>query len=113
MTTKQAHPQSVLVRLMTSSLAVLVLCVASCARGGVEHPSDGGKGTVEYCQSGAAEEQNCMACSSKPGCGYCSVPRADAPVCQPGLPGDDAPDTCIEPLVTSTTQCPGPPPPVD
>lgn len=85
----------------------------ACVKGGVEHPADGGKGTVGYCASAEPEEQNCMACSAKPGCGFCASPSGDAPVCQPGIPGDDQPATCAAPLITSTSDCSAPPPPID
>jgi hypothetical protein len=94
-------------------LTLFASIATACTRGGVVHPPDGGKGTAEYCQSGDAEEQNCMACSSKPGCGFCAAPNGSATICQPGIPGDDQPSTCAEKLVISSDDCPAPPPPVD
>lgn len=95
------------------ALCFVWLCVAACGDDGVEHPDAGGKGTTEYCGRADAEEQNCMACSSKPGCGFCAAVSGDAPVCQPGVPSDDRPATCEEVLVISSADCPAPPPPVD
>lgn len=98
-------------RLATHLLCALALW--SCGDDGVEHPDAGGKGTSEYCARAEPEEQNCMACSSKPGCGFCAAPSGKAAVCQPGVNGDDRPATCSEPLVISSADCPEPPPPVD
>jgi hypothetical protein len=95
------------------AVAFALIAAAACGDDGVEHPDANGKGSTEYCARAPAEEQNCMACSSKPGCGFCAAPSGDAPVCQPGVPDDDAPPTCSEKLTISSADCPPPPPPVD
>ena len=92
---------------------VIACTAAACGDDGVEHPDAGGKGTVEYCGRAEPDEQNCMACSSKPGCGFCAATSGDAPRCQPGVSNDDQPTTCDETLVISSADCPAPPDPVD
>ena len=98
---------------MKRLIFVFALMGCACGDDGVEHPDAGGKGSSEYCMRADPEEQNCMACSSKPGCGFCAAPSGSAPVCQPGVNGDDHPSTCSETLVISSADCPAPPPPVD
>lgn len=88
-----------------------LLLIACITHGDVEHPKPGQKNTPEYCARSAAQEGNCMACSARPGCGFCGQPVAGAPVCQPGIEGDDAPSTCGARLIRSSAQCEAPPPP--
>jgi hypothetical protein len=94
--------------LLCCSCWLQVACGAT--HGDVQHPEAGRKSTTEYCQKADAEEQNCMACTSKPGCGFCSGSPDAAGFCQPGVSGDDAPASCATPLVLSSAECPAPPP---
>ncbi|MEY4577362.1 MAG: hypothetical protein RL701_2065 [Pseudomonadota bacterium] len=79
--------------------------------GAVEHPKPGDSNSVGYCGKSAPEENNCMACSSKPGCGWCASPVAQAPACQPGTRGHAQPDTCQVALTIGNEECVAPPPP--
>jgi hypothetical protein len=90
----------------------LFLSLASCAAlsGGAEHPKPGEPSKAEYCAAGPAEEQNCMACASKAGCGFCAKPKAGAPVCQPGSGTQTTSDACSSELLISNEDCDAPPP---
>ena len=94
---------------------VLGLCLwlgaCGATQGEVVHPKPGEKNTPEYCARSVGQEGNCMACSARPGCGYCEAPLGDAPLCQPGVEGDDAPASCGAKLVLNSTGCDAPPPP--
>ena len=81
--------------------------------GGVEHPPAGGTNTPDYCKTSDPQEDNCMACTSKPGCGYCSSPAAGAASCQPGSSDDNSPSSCGEALIIGSDQCEAPPPPLE
>lgn len=91
---------------------VLCLCACGATSGGVDHPESGKPNTDKYCSSGAPEEQNCMACAAKPGCGFCAEPKEGAPVCQPGTNEQTASNGCISPLIISNEDCAPPPPPL-
>ena len=84
--------------------------VALGCNGGVVHPVDGGENTPEYCKDRSPEQNNCMACSSQPGCGWCGSPREGEAFCQPGN-AQAAPTTCAGDWAKSTEQCEPPPPP--
>jgi hypothetical protein len=87
----------------------LVAC-GSATHGEVQHPQPGEKGTVAYCSNASANENTCMHCSSKPGCGWCETPKSGAPSCQPGISGDAHPDTCDADLSIGSDGCALPPP---
>jgi hypothetical protein len=95
--------------------AALAWAMTACGifDGGVEHPKPGTAGSVEYCGTQPPEEKNCMACSSKPGCGWCPSPVGQAPACQPGARGQAPPDTCQVGLTISSEECDAPPPPLE
>lgn len=90
----------------------MLLCLCGCAAtsGGAEHPKPGEPSREEYCASGAAEEQNCMACASKAGCGFCRSPKAGAPVCQPGTSTNASSAKCNAELIIGNEACDAPPP---
>jgi hypothetical protein len=102
---------------MTRALAItgcaLSLLACSAFKGEVEHPKPGEKNSVEACAKNDSEENSCMHCASKPGCGYCTAPAPGSPPCQPGISGDNTPTTCGTALTISTTECSGPPPPLE
>jgi hypothetical protein len=89
---------------------ILALCACAATSGGAVHPEDGKPNTTKYCASGAAEEQNCMACASKPGCGFCAEPTEGATVCQPGTNDQAQSGSCSVALIISNEECAGPPP---
>jgi hypothetical protein len=89
------------------ALSVLVDCGA--CHGDVEHPKAGDPGSADYCQRASSQESNCMACTAKPGCGFCPAAVSGAPICQPGVTGNDTPGTCSVPLIIGSTGCPSPP----
>ena len=95
-----------------SVLWSLLLGLSSCAAfsGGAEHPKPGEPSKAEYCASGPSEEQNCMACASKAGCGFCRNPKPGAPVCQPGTSNQTASESCSSELLISNEDCDAPPP---
>src|SRR5690606_13826899 len=73
------------------------------------HP-DGGPNSEKYCADRKESENNCMACSSQPGCGFCGTPREGEAHCQPGT-SSAPPGTCREDWSFSTEDCATPPPP--
>jgi hypothetical protein len=75
----------------------------------VPHPEAGTPTPKEFCKSGPAEEQNCMACGSKPGCGFCTDPKSGAAMCQPGSPSAPQSPDCNVALIASNEDCPLPP----
>ncbi len=87
-----------------------LLTLASGCKGGVQHPPDGEANTPEYCADRKPEENNCMACSSQPGCGWCESPESGHAECQPGV-SSETPTTCAAGWANSTEACPAPPPP--
>ena len=93
-----------------SFVCSLILGLAACGGGGVTHPETGKPNTDKYCASGAPEEQNCMACASKPGCGFCNDAKDGAPVCQPGTNEQTTSNGCNTPLIVTNEECPAPPP---
>jgi hypothetical protein len=101
-----------LARSVWLSLLMFGTGCCSAVHGDVEHPAAGKKNTVDYCKQHSSQENNCMACASKPGCGYCAAPAAGSDPCQPGVPGDETPSTCAQPLTLSTDACAAPPPPL-
>lgn len=65
---------------------------------------------ADPCTSRPQEENNCLACSAEPACGWCGSPDSGQPHCQPTSgPGVSA--TCGGIWAVSTEQCPPPPPP--
>jgi len=100
--------------LIAAGFALLgcAMACSSATQGGVERPQSDGLGSVEYCAKFDSDEANCMACASKPGCGFCAEPLAGASVCQPGKSGADHPATCALPLTIGNDACAPPPPPV-
>jgi hypothetical protein len=101
-----------MMRMPLSCLCSILLSTLACGatNGGAVHPEAGKPNQAEYCADAPAEEQNCMACASKAGCGYCESPKPGAPVCQPGT--SDNPDSsgCNGALIISNEDCAGPPP---
>jgi hypothetical protein len=87
----------------------LVAC-GSATHGEVQHPKAGDKGTTDYCGNDSSNENTCMHCTSKPGCGWCETASSGAPSCQPGISGDSHPDTCQVELSISSEGCALPPP---
>lgn len=87
----------------------LLVCLVGC-RGGVSHPEPGEPNTQKYCADRTDSENNCMACSSQPGCGWCDSPQSEQSHCQPGTTAN-APGTCLEGWALSTEDCAEPPPP--
>jgi hypothetical protein len=78
--------------------------------GKVQHPPPGQANSSEYCAKRVATENNCMACTSQPGCGWCNQPVSGQAACQPGV--DAAlPATCSDGWALSSDQCTAPPPP--
>jgi hypothetical protein len=101
--------------LPTRSFAFAFALLAGCGLfgGDVEHPKPGESSSTEYCARAPAEEQNCMACASKPGCGWCVQQNQGAAPCQPGASDDTHSETCAAPLIISTEDCDAPPPVID
>jgi hypothetical protein len=79
-------------------------------QGGVNHPPPGQPNDPEYCANRSEMEDNCMACSSQPGCGYCNEPVAGQAHCQAGA-SQTMPATCQVGWAFSTEECAPPPPP--
>jgi hypothetical protein len=101
------------VKTWTFALACLLLAArCSAVQPTVVHPPAGQPNSREGCTQTKPEEQNCMACASKPGCGYCAQPLGGAPVCQPGTHDQSASPSCAVPLTISNEECEGPPPPI-
>lgn len=98
-------------KLLSAALLALNLGfgLAGC-RGGVRHPDSGEENTKKYCADRRESENNCMACSSQPGCGFCEKPRNGEAHCQPGADAS-IPGTCSEGWSFSTEDCETPPPP--
>jgi hypothetical protein len=78
--------------------------------GEVKHPPNGGPASAEECGNRPAEENNCMACSSRPGCGYCGQPLNGKPHCQPAV-GVARPGSCFSEWSQSSAECAEPPQP--
>ncbi len=98
---------------MRSFLILLFLGVGAAGtgcHGGVDHPPPNEPNEPEYCADRAPEENNCMACSSQPGCGWCDTPAAGQPSCQAGA-DHESPETCSGGWAFSTEACAPPPPP--
>lgn len=93
-----------------SAFAGLLLAACGATSGGVQHPPPGTNNTAEYCARAPSEEQNCMACASKPGCGWCVKQNPGSAACQPGVSDDTQSETCAAPLIISTEDCDAPPP---
>lgn len=92
------------------AFCLVLLAACGATSGGVEHPQPGTNNTSEYCARGPSEEQNCMACASKPGCGWCVKQNPGTASCQPGVSDDAHSETCAAPLIISTEDCDAPPP---
>ncbi len=97
-------------RVMRCAAGILLTSLALGCEGGVEHPPAGQPNTRKYCADRKDSENNCMACSSQPGCGWCDVPQSGQSHCQPGT-SHDAPGSCSEGWALSTDMCAAPPPP--
>lgn len=91
-------------------MGLLVLGLLPGCRGGVVHPEPGEPNSERYCADRNDSENNCSACSSQPGCGWCDVPQQGRAQCQPGTT-TERPGTCREGWALSTEDCPAPPPP--
>lgn len=91
-------------------LLSLSVCWLGACRGNVEHPDPGETSSVKYCADRKPEENNCMACSSRPGCGWCSAPQEGWSQCQPGA-AHETPESCEGGWALSTEECEAPPPP--
>jgi hypothetical protein len=89
--------------------SLFVLSLAGC-QGGVVHPEPGKPNDAAYCRASEPTEDNCMACTSKPGCGYCITPDAGNVSCQPGA-SHESPAGCTDGWVFSSAECAEPPPP--
>jgi hypothetical protein len=93
-----------------------MLGVVAC-RGNVEHPGRGEANGIEHCANRKPEENNCLACSSRPECGWCSSPQPGMAECQPearherGVGRDSTPASCQAGWAMSSEQCEAPPPP--
>src|SRR5690606_14319223 len=85
------------------------LVMLAC-NGGVVHPDSGEPNTRKYCADRNDTENNCTACSSQPGCGWCDVPQSGQAHCQPGTSAE-SPGSCQEGWALSTEDCEAPPPP--
>lgn len=77
--------------------------------GGVEHPPPDQPNQPDYCAKRPPEEDNCNACASQPGCGWCNTPTSGPAGCQAGTA--EMPATCQDGWAQSTEQCEEPPPP--
>jgi hypothetical protein len=102
------NPWRVLCVLVLSSLVDCGAC-----HGDVQHPQPGEPNTVAYCGNASSQESNCMACTAKPGCGFCPAAVSGAPICQPGVKDNNMPGTCSVPLILGSPDCPAPPPPLE
>lgn len=78
--------------------------------GGVQHPEPNKPNSKDYCAKRDKMENNCMACSSQPGCGWCEQPVAGAASCQPGTATESSAD-CKSGWAFSSEDCAAPPPP--
>jgi hypothetical protein len=91
-------------------LAAAVTAGCSAVQPSVTHPPAGQTNSAEACARAEPEEHNCMACASKPGCGYCAQPLAGASDCQPGTREQSTPASCAVALTISSDECEAPPP---
>lgn len=89
---------------------LLWLAACGATSGGAVHPEAGKPNAGAYCADAPPEEQNCMACASKAGCGFCNDPKEGAPVCQPGTSDKPESSGCSSALIISNEDCGGPPP---
>ncbi len=92
-------------------LSFVVGFVLLGCNGGVVHPEPGKPNTPEYCGKRAEFENDCMACTSQPGCGWCESPVSGGVHCQPGV-DERRPSTCAEGFTNSSAECAPPPPPL-
>ena len=102
-----------MIRHIAALWCATLLLACSATHGEVEHPKAGEAGSAEYCGNNAAEENTCMHCTAKPGCGFCAAPKSGAPSCQPGTSADPHSDNCDGELSISSEGCPLPPPPAE
>lgn len=93
-----------------SLLYLLALGSALGCAGGVRHPDPGEENDEQYCAKRPLHENNCMACSALPGCGWCDSPKNGKAHCQPGT-AHDRPASCAEGWALSSEDCAEPPPP--
>jgi len=98
--------QPFLTWLLASSL--LALAPSGC-KGGVDHPPPDEPNEPDYCAKRPQDGNNCMGCTSQPGCGWCNVPQSGQASCQAGT--EAMPATCQEGWAQSTEECEAPPPP--
>src|SRR5690606_10614554 len=82
-------------------MALLTAGAVPGCHGGVDHPPPDQPNDPEYCSKRPAIENNCMACSSQPGCGWCDVPQTGQASCQAGAT-HEAPATCQDGWAFST-----------
>ena len=85
----------------------LGLAAVGCS-GGVQHPEPGKPNDKAYCANRDTMENNCMACSSLPGCGWCNEPTSGEASCQPGVSADK-PSACVSGWAFSSEECSAPP----
>lgn len=95
----------------TLSLLPLLFSVLFGCNGGVEHPPHGQPNQKDYCAGRDTMENNCMACSAQPGCGWCNSPHTGEAQCQPGA-SSERPPTCETGWAFSSEECTAPPPPL-
>ncbi len=87
-------------------VALLIGC-----NGGVQHPAEPGRpNNAAYCANRPPLENNCMACSAQPGCGWCDEPEEGRASCQPGTSAQK-PGSCSSGWAFSSEECTAPPPP--
>jgi hypothetical protein len=91
------------------AFAILEAVVLVGCHGKVQHPEKGEPNSTAYCADRNDPENNCMACSSQPGCGWCENPQGGEAHCQPGT--SSSPMTCQHGWALSTEDCATPPPP--
>lgn len=96
-------------RLLLALTLGSVLALSAC-KGGVSHPDAGNANSSKYCADRKDSENNCSACSSQPGCGFCDTPQSGQAHCQPGTSAQ-VPGTCEQGWAISTEDCEKPPPP--
>ncbi|HSC89864.1 MAG TPA: hypothetical protein VLC09_21460 [Polyangiaceae bacterium] len=95
--------------LLTFCFCVAALAAVGC-NGGVQHPEPGQPNSEEYCKNRDPMENNCMACASLPGCGWCDQPASGKASCQPGN-SSTRPGSCTAGWAFGTEECTAPPPP--
>lgn len=101
-------------RLQKANCRLLLLSVTlglavSCA-GGVQRPEPSEEKAEQYCAERPDHENNCMACSALPECGWCGDPTSGKARCQPGTM-HEGPEGCRAGWAPKSEDCEAPPPP--